>query len=87
MSPCNAQATGEREGWRQRRQEPKGRKESRERRVACEPQVDLSWERSWEVKNASEVLRLLWDIFGKRASAKTWSDFENLISSGYGGRA
>ena len=26
------------------------------------PQVDFSWERSWEVKNAREVLRLLWDM-------------------------
>lgn len=45
-------------GWRQRRQEAKGRKESRVRRVAWEPQVDFNWLRSWDVKNAREVLRL-----------------------------
>ncbi len=58
MSPLDAQATGERAGSRQRRHEENGRKESRVRRVAWEPQEDLRRERSWEVKKAREVLRL-----------------------------
>lgn len=58
MSPEEAQATGEREGCRQRLQDAKGRKESRVRRVDCDPQLLLSWERSWVVKKAREVLRL-----------------------------
>ena len=45
-------------------QEAKGRNESRDRRVDWEPQVDFSSERSWAVKKAREVLRLLWDIVG-----------------------
>lgn len=44
--------------WRQSWHEAKGRKESLERRVACDPHVDLRRERSWEVKKASDVLRL-----------------------------
>ena len=58
MSPLAAHATGSRAIWRQSWQEAKGRKESRERRVAWEPQVDLRRERSWEVKKAREVFRL-----------------------------
>ena len=53
-----AHARGEREGRRQRLQEESGRKDVRLRRVVWEPHVDLRRERSWEVKNASEVLRL-----------------------------
>ncbi len=63
-SPLVAHATGEMEGCRQRLQEAKGRKESRDRRVDWEPQWDLSRERSCEVKKAREVLRL---PDGKRA--------------------
>lgn len=58
ISPLEAHATGSREGWRQRLQLAKGRKESRVRRVDWEPQDDLSWLRSWVVKKAREVLRL-----------------------------
>lgn len=46
MSPSEAQAVGSREGCRHRLQEAKGRKESRVRRVDCEPQDDFSWDRS-----------------------------------------
>lgn len=59
ISPLEAHATGSREGCRQRLQLAKGRKESRVRRVAWEPQLDFSWFRSWVVKKAREVLRLL----------------------------
>ena len=55
-------ATGSLAGRRQSLHEAKGRNESRERRVAWEPHVDLRSERSWEVKKAREVLRLLWDM-------------------------
>lgn len=57
-SPFDAQPTGSRAICKQSWQEAKGRKESRERRVACEPHVDLRRLRSCEVKNASEVFRL-----------------------------
>lgn len=60
MSPFDAHATGSLAIWRQSWQEAKGRKESRERRVAWEPHDDFSSERSWEVKKANEVLRLPW---------------------------
>lgn len=40
------QATGSRAGRRQRLQLPKGRKESRVRRVEEEPHVPFSWSRS-----------------------------------------
>jgi len=61
--PQRGHAQGEREGCRQRRQAPKGRKASRPRRVERVPQVERRRERSWEVKKAREVLRLEWDIF------------------------
>lgn len=56
-SPCG-QATASVASFRHSWQEPKGRKESRDRRVDWEPQVFLRRERSCEVKKASEVLRL-----------------------------
>jgi hypothetical protein len=58
MSPLAAQATGERDGRRHNRQDENGKKESRVRRVAWEPHVDLRRDRSWEVKKARDVLRL-----------------------------
>lgn len=58
MSPWEAQATAARAGCRHRLQLAKGRKESRVKRVDCEPQVFLRRERSWVVKKAREVLRL-----------------------------
>jgi hypothetical protein len=56
-------ATGSRADRRQSRQEAKGRKESRDRRVDCDPQDERRRERSWEVKKAREVLRFECDIF------------------------
>lgn len=58
MSPFEAHATGSRAICRQSWHEAKGKKESLERRVACDPHVDLRRDRSWEVKKASDVLRL-----------------------------
>lgn len=46
----DGQDTGSTEGRRHSWQEPKGRKESRVRRVACEPHRSLSAFRSYEVK-------------------------------------
>lgn len=57
-----AQATGSVAGRRHSWQEPKGRKESRVRRVAWEPQDVRAAVRSWAVKKARDVLRLLWDM-------------------------
>jgi hypothetical protein len=57
-------ATGSRAGRRQSLHDAKGRNESRDRRVAWEPQVDFRSERSCEVKKAREVLRLLCDMVG-----------------------
>jgi hypothetical protein len=48
-SPCG-QHTGSTDGRRHSWQDPKGRKESRVRRVACEPHLSLSAFRSYEVK-------------------------------------
>jgi hypothetical protein len=59
-------ATGSRAERRQRRQEAKGRKESRDRRVDCDPQDERRRERSWEVKKASEVLRFECDILSRK---------------------
>lgn len=55
-------ATGSLAGRRHSLQDAKGRNESRVSRVAWEPQVDFRRERSWEVKKAREVLRLLCDM-------------------------
>jgi hypothetical protein len=60
--PWEGQDTGSRAGNRQRRQEPKGRKESRVSRVDFEPQVPFSSARSWAVKKASDVLCLPFGI-------------------------
>jgi hypothetical protein len=51
--PWLGHETGSREGRRQSWQEPKGRKESRVRRVEREPQEDFSSLRSWAVKKVS----------------------------------
>lgn len=59
MSP-RRHDTGSRAIPRQRPQEPKGRKESRERRADVELQLDRATARSWAVKTAREVFRLPW---------------------------
>lgn len=56
------QVTGELAKPRHSRQYPNGRKDSRDKRVDWLPQLDLSSERSYDVKNASDVLRLECDM-------------------------
>ena len=56
--PWLGHETGSREGKRQSWQDPKGKKESRVRRVEREPQEDFSSLRSWAVKKAREVFLL-----------------------------
>jgi len=57
MSPW-MQATGSMAGSRQRQHEPKGRKDSRERRAEPVPQAARARVRSWDVKTARLVFLL-----------------------------
>ena len=81
MSPFAAHATGSRATWRQSWHEAKGRKESRERRVAWEPHVDLRRERSWEVKKAREVFRLPGAEVSKHFCAPGYSTYYETLDT------